>query len=65
MARVKKMSNTKQTKGRKTNGNGLKPLDTATNNESKAYKSAIKAFEMTNRRLFPEHYQEKEKAKRG
>lgn len=59
------MSHPKEIKVRKTNGNGQKSLDIAQNNETRAYKSAMKAFEMTNRRLFPEHYQEKEKAKRG
>lgn len=59
------MSKTKETKIQTTNGNGRKSSDAALTNqkESKAYKSAMKAFETTNKRLHPELY--KEKAKRG
>jgi hypothetical protein len=59
------MSKTKETKIQTTNGNGSKPKTDAPTNqkESKAYKSVMKAFEMTNKRLHPELY--KEKAKRG
>lgn len=59
------MSNTKKTKIQTANSNGGKSNDAAPTNqkESKAYKSAMKAFAMTNKRLHPELY--KEKAKRG
>ncbi len=60
------MSKTKENKNLCTGGNGAKPkAETLPNNqkESKAYKSAMKAFEMTNKRLYPELY--KEKIKRG
>ncbi len=61
------MSKTKENKNLCTNGNGTDKLkaETLPNNqkESKAYKSAMKAFEMTHKRLYPELY--KEKAKRG
>ena len=59
------MSKTKENKKQAANGNGIKASGTAPNNqkESKAYKSAMKAFEMTHKRLYPELY--KEKAKRG
>ncbi len=59
------MSKTKETKTQTTNCNGRKSSDAALTNqkESKAYKSAMKAFEMTNKRLHPELH--KEKAKRG
>lgn len=59
------MSKTKETKIQTANGNGRKSKDAAPTNqkESKAFKSAMKAFAMTNKRLHPELY--KEKAKRG
>ncbi|MDQ3179345.1 MAG: hypothetical protein M3Q33_02375 [Acidobacteriota bacterium] len=62
------MSKTKEeNKNLCAGGNGTdKPnAETLPNNqkESKAYKSAMKAFEMTHKRLYPELY--KEKAKRG
>lgn len=60
------MSKTKETKnnGARTNGNGKSSKAAPDNQkESKAYKSAMKAFEMTNKRLYPKLYQEK--AKRG
>ncbi len=59
------MSKTKETKIQTTNGNGIKSSDAATTNqkEPKAYKSVMKAFEMTHKRLYPELY--KEKVKRG
>lgn len=59
------MSKTKETKIQTTNGNGGKSKRDAPTNqkEPKSYKSAMKAFEMTHKRLFPELY--KEKAKRG
>ena len=59
------MSKKNGTENLTTNGNGKKAPEAAPNKqkESKAYKSAMKAFEMTHKRLFPELY--KEKAKRG
>jgi hypothetical protein len=49
------------------NGNGKEQPKTDAalldNKNSKSYKSAMKAFAMTHKRLFPELY--KEKAKRG
>ncbi len=61
----KEMSKINEARNQTTNGNGKKSPVTAPNEqkESKAYKSAMKAFEMTHKRLYPELY--KEKAKRG
>ena len=59
------MDKTKDTKKQETNGNGnnAPKIEPCNQKESKAYKSAMKAFEMTNKRLYPELY--KEKVKRG
>ncbi|MDQ3089419.1 MAG: hypothetical protein M3Q78_12670 [Acidobacteriota bacterium] len=61
------MSKIKATKNLSKNGNGSKKpkaeILPTNQKESKAYKSAMKAFEMTHKRLYPELY--KEKAKRG
>lgn len=60
------MSKTKETKSQPTNGNGKNSSDGAPDQkESKAYQSAMRAFEMTHKRLYPELYKTKEKAKRG
>lgn len=57
------MSKTKETKIQTTNGNGRKSSDAAPTNEKepKAYKSVMKAFEMTHKRLYPELYKTKSK----
>ena len=57
------MSKTKETKIQTTNGNGRKSKDAAPTNEKepKAYKSVMKAFEMTHKRLYPELYKTKSK----
>lgn len=62
---VKQMDKTKDTKKQETNGNGSNAPKTApcSQKEPKAYKSVMKAFEMTHKRLYPELY--KEKVKRG
>ena len=59
------MSKKNETKNLTTNGSGTKPDNSKTEHqkELKSYKSAMKAFEMTHKRLFPELY--KEKAKRA
>ncbi len=59
------MSKTREIKNQETNGNGAEPNDLKTTHqkELKSYKSTMKAFEMTHKRLFPELY--KEKAKRA
>ncbi len=59
------MSKIKENKNQTNNGNGSKATETAPTNqkEPKSYKSVMKAFEMTHKRLFPELY--KEKVKRG
>ncbi len=59
------MSKIKESKNQTNNGSGNKTKEAAPDNQkqSKAYKSAMKAFETTHKRLFPELY--KEKAKRG
>ncbi len=55
------MSKTKETKIQITNGNGRKsPENNPTNQkELKSYKSVMKAFEMTHKRLFPELYKKR------
>lgn len=57
------MSNTKESKNQRNNGNGNKAAETAPDKqkELKSYKSAMKAFEMTHKRLFPELYTDKAK----
>lgn len=57
------MSKTKETRIQAANGNGRKPSDAAPTNEKepKAYKSVMKAFEMTHKRLYPELYKTKSK----
>ena len=57
------MSKTKEIKNQTNNGNGNKAAEVAPDNqkESKAYKSAMKAFEMTHKRLFPKVHTEKAK----
>jgi len=57
------MSKTKENKNQAANGNGRKTPTPNNQKELKSYKSAMKAFEMTHKRLFPELY--KEKSKRG
>ncbi len=55
------MSKTKEIKKQTTNGNGAKPDNPKTEHqaEPKAYKSVMKAFEMTHKRLFPELYKKR------
>ncbi len=57
------MSKMKETKIQTTNGNGRKSSDAAPTNqkEPKSYKSVMKAFEMTHKRLYPELYKTKNK----
>jgi len=53
----KEMSQKKETENQTTNGNGTKPNSPKTEDkEPKAYKSVMKAFEMTHKRLFPKLY---------
>lgn len=55
------MSKTKETKIQTANGNGAKPDNPKSEPqaEPKAYKSVMKAFEMTHKRLFPELYKKR------
>lgn len=57
------MSKTKETKIQTTNGNSRKLKDAAPTNqkEPKSYKSVMKAFEMTHKRLYPELYKSENK----
>ncbi len=57
------MSKTKESKNKTNNCNGNKATETAPDKqkELKSYKSAMKAFEMTHKRLFPELYNDKVK----
>ncbi len=59
------MNKKKDNENQATNSNGTKPNNSKTKHqkELKSYKSAMKAFEMTHKRLFPKLY--KEKAKRA
>ncbi|CAN5413905.1 hypothetical protein BH20ACI1_BH20ACI1_17640 [soil metagenome] len=57
------MDKTKDTKKQETNGSNAPKTASDNQKEPKAYKSVMKAFEMTHKRLYPELY--KEKVKRG
>ncbi|MCY7348302.1 MAG: hypothetical protein LH614_19075 [Pyrinomonadaceae bacterium] len=57
------MSKAKEIKKRETNGNGCKTPEIAPTNqkEPKSYKSVMKAFETTHKRLYPELYKTENK----